>query len=218
MASEIDICNLALGHLGDEANVQSIDPPDGTAQAQHCARFYAIARDATLEMHNWGFASRREDLAQLATPTTNAWKYQYQKPVDAVKMICVLPKDIAYLEGQGDDDNKYPFVIEEDRILTNVPDAKARYVARITDPTRFSPLFVVTFSYKLAGFLAGPIIKGTAGMSVAKQMANEAKEQLAHASAADANTGIYKADHVPSWASARGITLTQAKHATRWRR
>lgn len=29
MASEIDICNLALARLGDEANVASIQPPEG---------------------------------------------------------------------------------------------------------------------------------------------------------------------------------------------
>ena len=27
MASEVDISNLALGHLGDKANVSSISPP-----------------------------------------------------------------------------------------------------------------------------------------------------------------------------------------------
>lgn len=51
MASEVDICNLALARLGDNATVASIDPPEGSAQAEHCARFYAIARDSLLEMH-----------------------------------------------------------------------------------------------------------------------------------------------------------------------
>ena len=48
MPSEVDICNLALGHLGDSATVATIDPPEGSAQAEHCARFYPIARDARL--------------------------------------------------------------------------------------------------------------------------------------------------------------------------
>ena len=54
MASEIAICNLALSHLGDAANIASIDPPEGSAQAEHCATFYPIARDSLLEMHDWG--------------------------------------------------------------------------------------------------------------------------------------------------------------------
>ena len=65
MASVVDICNLALGHLGDPATVSSIDPPEGSAQAQHCARFYPIARDSLLEMHSWNFSTYREALAHL---------------------------------------------------------------------------------------------------------------------------------------------------------
>ena len=65
MASEVDICNLALGHLGDNATVSSISPPEGSAQAEHCARFYPLARDALLEMGYWNFAMRRVALAQL---------------------------------------------------------------------------------------------------------------------------------------------------------
>ena len=59
MASDVEICNLALSHLGDTATVASIDPPEGSAQAEHCARFYPIARDALLEKHDWSWATRR---------------------------------------------------------------------------------------------------------------------------------------------------------------
>ena len=45
MATEVDICNLALAHLGDDATIASIKPPEGSAQAEKSARFYPIARD-----------------------------------------------------------------------------------------------------------------------------------------------------------------------------
>lgn len=218
MASDIDICNLALGHLGDEANVQAISPPDGTAQAQHCARFYAIARDATLEMHAWGFAIKRASLAQLTTPSTTAWQYQYAVPADMVKPLNVYPADADYAGGIGDDDNKQPYLREGDVLLTNTPNAMLRYVARITDPTRFTPLFVETFGLKLAARLAGPIIKGTTGMNVAKELDAMAEKQLAHATASDANANNYKPEHQPDWLSSRGLSITQAKHSTTWGR
>ena len=218
MASDIDICNLALGHLGDEANVQAISPPDGTTQAQHCARFYTIARDATLEMHAWGFATKRAALAQLTIPTTTAWKYQYALPSDLIKPLSVYPADADYADGIGDDDNKQPYQREGNLLLTNTPNAMLRYVSRITDPTLFTPLFVDTFGFKLAARLAGPIIKGTTGMNVAKEMDAMADKQLAHATANDANAGNYKPDHQPDWISARGISISQAKHSTSWRR
>ncbi|NBQ76422.1 MAG: hypothetical protein EBU14_13895, partial [Acetobacteraceae bacterium] len=66
MASEVDICNLALANLGDTATVASINPPEGSAQSEHCSRFYPIARDTLLEMHNWNFSTRRILLPEVA--------------------------------------------------------------------------------------------------------------------------------------------------------
>ena len=43
MASVVDLCNLSLARLGDEANVVSIEPPDGSAQA--AGGFDAIAHE-----------------------------------------------------------------------------------------------------------------------------------------------------------------------------
>ena len=90
MASEVEICNLALAHLGDEATVASIDPPEGSAQAEHCARFYPIARDGLLQMHPWNFASRRVSLASVTMPYT-MWKYAYACPGDMMVAVAVLP-------------------------------------------------------------------------------------------------------------------------------
>ena len=67
--NDVTICNLALGHLGDIANVKSINPPDQSVQAQLCKRFYPAARNALLEMSSWGFATVRAKLAQVGNPT-----------------------------------------------------------------------------------------------------------------------------------------------------
>lgn len=184
MASEVDICNLALAHLGDVANIASIDPPDGSAQADHCARFYPVARNALLEMHDWGFASRRVALAQLGNPTTT-WAYCYAQPADLLNTISVLASDatddtsvampqpvtwndmVMPATGAGSY-TPQPFVLESlddgaDVLLTNQAGAVLRYVAQVQDTTKFSPLFVVTLSWSLASMLAGPILKGQAG-------------------------------------------------------
>jgi hypothetical protein len=84
MPGIVDIANAALAHLGDEANVQSIMPPDGSVQAVHCARFLPIARDSLLEMHDWNFATRRIVLSELVNDS-NQWLYAYAAPT---KMIC----------------------------------------------------------------------------------------------------------------------------------
>lgn len=126
MASEIDICNLALGHLGDDATVSSISPPEGSIQAEHCARFFPIARDLTLEAHEWGFATRRANMAMLGSAATSdigatgiapppEWLYVYQLPSDCRNIIKLrdpnVPPDLMLTDvPQGYPNSFQPYV------------------------------------------------------------------------------------------------------------
>lgn len=205
MASEVDICNLALGHLGDNATVASLDPPEGSAQAEHCARFYPIARDGLLELHDWNFATKRVQPAQVAFGF-NQWKYAYELPSDCLNVISVLdpdaPDDYAGVlpmaatqfgtvnAGQGIYQPQ-PFACETDDqdrqvVLTNQENAIVRYVAFVTDTTRFSPLYVTALSWKLAAMLAGPVIKGEEGRAEAKRCEAMAAMYLGRAAESDA--------------------------------
>ncbi len=103
--SAVTICNLALSHLGDTAQVASIYPPDQSVQAQLCARFYPIARNSLLEMAAWGFATRRIQLAKVSNPTVNTvtwpsgatetscgtWRFAYALPAGVVNVLAVIP-------------------------------------------------------------------------------------------------------------------------------
>lgn len=186
MASEVDICNAALGNLGDVANLQSISPPDGSAQADHCARFYPIARDALIEMHDWDFATKRVALAQVSNITTE-WGYCYAQPIDLINTIAVMdslaaddwsvgiPAEQIWQETPILNTGAYTpreFVLESaadgtDILYTNQVNAVLRYVARVTDTSKFSPLFTRTLIASLSALLAGPVIKGDAGAAAA---------------------------------------------------
>lgn len=89
MPSKIDICNLALAHLGDEATYSSIAPPEGSAQAEHCARFYPVARDALLEAHAWTFATTRARSRRRRTRPAG-WLYAYARPNESMCLLAVL--------------------------------------------------------------------------------------------------------------------------------
>ena len=192
MANEVNICNLALAHCGDAATVSSISPPDGSAQAALCAQFYPVARDALLEMHDWGFAMRRVALAELVNPNPTAtWAYCYAQPNDLLNTVAVLPptasddtsstvatplpwSDLPVVYTPGGEYTPQPFILESgpdgtDLLYTNQADAVLRYVARVTDPTKFSPLFARTLAHFLASMLAGPLVKGQAGEALATQ-------------------------------------------------
>lgn len=191
MASEVEICNLALAHLGDAATVASLDPPEGSAQAEHCARFYPIARDSLLETHPWKFATRRATLAELTNPWTQ-WTYAYAKPADCLRMLAVISPTASndHMDYGTLVPQPYTVEINEDLaevILTNQEDAVLRYVAQVTDTTTFSPLFTMTLSWHLASMLAGPTIKGDVGAAEAKRCAQMMMAWLGKASTSDAN-------------------------------
>jgi len=97
MATEVDICNLALANLGDDATIATLSPPEGSAQAEKAARFYPIARNSLLAMHTWSFASKRGSLA-LTTNTLDQWDYAYIAPSDMMSPVAIIsPSSLASL-------------------------------------------------------------------------------------------------------------------------
>jgi len=206
MASEVDICNLALGHIGDSATVSSINPPEGSAQAEHCSRFYPMARDALLEMHSWGFATKRVNLA-LLTSAYPEWDYCYAMPSDAINILSILPNNssddysvgVTAMYGMtttplmaGGNYQPQPFNCESlddgtQVIYTDQQYAACRYSGQVIDTTQFSPLFVESLSWLLAGYLAGPVIKGDVGASMAKNCYASFAAMLSKATVSDAN-------------------------------
>lgn len=204
MASEVSICNLALSHLGDVATVSSIEPPEGSAQAEHCAIFYPQARDTLLEMHAWTFATRRVPGAVLATPSWS-WRYAYAVPNDCLKVLSVIPyyADM-FLESE---DYQVEGAADGTRILlTDLEGASVRYIHRLTDPSKFSPLFVDALAWLLASHLAGPIIKGDTGAAAASRCFQTFRVQFGSAAASDANQrrgDPRKNEHATSWIRGR---------------
>lgn len=200
MASVVDICNLALAHLGDAAAVSSISPSDGSAQADLCARFYPIARDALLEMHAWDFATSRSALAETANTPPGAWAYQYAMPPSYLKALSLLP------EGAADDTDSLPFQIESDStgvlvINTNVQSAEMRYLKRVTDPTKFSPMFTNALSFLLASYLAGPVTKDPAKQQTAYKLF---LVEFGRAAGSNANAQRNDPRRSPDWMKLRG--------------
>lgn len=210
MASAVDICNLALSLLGERAEVAAISPPDGSVESQHCGRFYPMARDELLEMHAWSFAARRVVLAQVEN-TRPGWAYAYALPAGCLKVRAVLdtqaPDDMVsddYLVESTDDGARV--------ICTNRPEATLLYTSALSDTTRYSPLFVAALGRLLAVKLAGVVIKGAAGMQVAKAQEQLFLVERAEAISSDSNVGSSRNatnDRVPDIIKARGFRIHQ---------
>lgn len=206
MASVIDICNLALAHLGDKATVSAISPPDGTVQAEHCARFYPIARGVLLETHPWHFATRRTTLKEISTTELpGSWTYAYSLP-----NLCIKPQAVLLSEST-DDTLTQDYELEtlsngSSVIFTNVEDAVLKYTVSVTDTTKYPQLVVQAVARLLSSYLAGPIIKGKVGMGVAKeQLEQYLRVDLPLAKSADAMSrkSSKLKDFIPSHLAAR---------------
>lgn len=151
--SKTAIANLALGHLKTDP-VVSIDPPDEDSKAaQAMAKWYDQARRDTLEAHPWKFASRRREILADAEAPLFGWDKKYE-----------LPNDYIRINYMGEDwrNPLTDYDIEGSFILCNeASPLKLVYVYNLIDPSKFSPKFITSLSYKLAA-LAGYEITGNA--------------------------------------------------------
>jgi hypothetical protein len=202
LASDVDICNLALAHLGDDATVATIDPPEGSAQATHCARFYPISRATLQDMNNWGFCTTRQALALLTATPVSGWTYAYAPPSDAVNILAL------FVAGSADDYSPQPFDIEQlpdgtSVIYTNTPNAVCRYTRHIVDTTKFPPLFIEALAWLLASQLAGPVLKGDAGRAATKECYLMFMARYREATASDAAQRKVEPTHNVAWVAGR---------------
>ena len=196
MASVAQLCNMALSHIGSEARVSSISPPDGSVEAGHCATFYDLARTEMLEPGTWAFALKRALLAEI-TNTSDQWLFAYAKPSDCMRPVRVL------LGGAGDDTTGTDFVLEGDVLFTNEQDAVLIYTRDVTDTTKFTPSFVSALGYLLASYLAGPILKGNEGVRVGDAMRQRAISLADLSATSSANASSVDHDITPSSIAAR---------------
>lgn len=203
MPSVVTIFNMALAHLGDAATVSSIDPPEGSAQAEHCARFYPQARDALLSAHPWNFATRREKLVLLDRPD-GVWTHRYAMPNDVLAVLSVLPAV------RDDDFEQYghaitqEFQIEREQgipvLFTDTPDAVIRYISQSVDPMIYPAAFTDALSWKLAAYLCGPMLREA---SQVKQCEEMFAYYFANARQIDAKQRKIRFNHAVPWLEAR---------------
>jgi hypothetical protein len=210
-ASDVVICNLALNHIGSDALLSSINPPDGSVESGYCARYYPVARQELLEMFTWTFAKTRVALSALTTNPSSVWQYAYAEPADMIQPQRILTTstldaygffpfggllradEVALFTERG----SAQFEGENGVILTNEQNAVLLYTRDITDTSKFTAGFTVTLSYLLASYLAGPIIKGSTGADAALRLRGIASKKADEAMANDANSSVENNSFVP---------------------
>lgn len=159
MSSELDICNMALGHLGVSTKIQNL-AAERSKEAQACRLFYEPTRDEVLRDFDWSFARRREALSKVADDPNTDWNYSYRKPAGALA-VRSLPNDA----GIRVDTPASRVVFEEgsdttgELIFADQTDAEVTYTYRETVAEKFPPDFVSALSLLLAARI-GPQVAG----------------------------------------------------------
>lgn len=199
MASIVSICNLALSNIG-KGNINALN--EASAEAKACNQFYEHCRDLLLQSYPWRFAGKTQALAELTNDKPGAWGYAYTRPNDCLKVRWVRP-EYSLTDPQPatqQEEISFPHDVEGGVIYCNLPTAFLRYTYRLTDVSRFSPLFVDALSWHLAVRLAMPLTKDPKVRSDAYQLA---QKMQGAAEMADANEARESSDHATEYVTGR---------------
>ncbi|TXI93648.1 MAG: hypothetical protein E6Q33_02735 [Neisseriales bacterium] len=181
MASETDILNGALIHIGEQT-VLTAD--DTTNAGRKFIQIYPTARDALLRAHSWNFAITRASLAALADAPDWGYQYQYQLPSDCLKLVQVNDYALNINNGFYNQTTTSAYKLEGKKILTNFEaPLKIRYVQRVTDTSMFDDSFVEMLSIKIAMKLVEFLKNDSAMLDRLGQLHKEAKRDALKANA-----------------------------------
>lgn len=151
MATETDLVNVALGHIGHPA-ITSIAGTDTVSET--CARLYPICRDDVLRSAHWNCATFRKQLAESEVNNLgDEWLYSYQLPVDPYCLKARRLVGLPVTDGSRWHPQKQAFRVEGRVLLTDVANAILLYTGRqevsLFDASLFNALAVY-----LSAFLA----------------------------------------------------------------
>ena len=190
MATETDVCNMALGRIG-ALRIDNFDT-DTSVQAVQCRLHYDQIRDALLRSHWWRFASARAELEENAETPAFEWDHQFDLPDDFIRVKAIFDDNNS--PGQ---DTYYSYALEGNLLLTNESSVDLRYIKQVTDPDDFDPLFIEVLVLQLAIRLTMPL---TQDQGLYKNLQDELVGLMARVRTIDKQeTSTLGRDRKPTW-------------------
>ena len=183
MASQVDICNIALSNLGDQ-KITSMT--EANARARACNLRFDDTRDAVLRSHPWNCATSRATLAVSGTPD---WVYDnsFALPTDCLRVLEV-------------DDPDEEWKIEGRNIVSNGSTIKIRYIAQITDTTLFDSTLIQAIALKLGWEIAEQL---TGNLDLKRELWQKYQFAMSEARSNDAMEGTPEKIEADEWLLAR---------------
>jgi hypothetical protein len=114
-------------------------------------------------------AGKTVALGALDNDKPGVWRHSYARPADCLQIRWIRPRysvDAAIppetlnpdLDEAGRE-MQYAYALEGDRLYCDLSPALLRYTCRLTDPTKYSPLFIEALAWHLAVRLAMPLTR-----------------------------------------------------------
>ena len=173
--SKIDICNLALGHLGNYGSIADIDNPALDKEVIF-ALWYDITRENLLKAMMPNFALSRRLVSELVTEIAFGYEHAFEYPSDCLKVLGL---------GNVDQRAEYKYSIEGNKVYTDdewSDGMQLRFIKNITDVGMMSAEFKMALSLQLAANVCLPITQ-----DVNKKKALEAQAVLKNMEASSLN-------------------------------
>jgi len=138
MASDVQICNLALAKIG-QTPILALS--QNAPRAEKCNAVYSLLRDAELSEHNWKFAVAYSELTVVDEDQDSEYTYSFQLPSDYLKEVKI-------------DSNSLDYRIVGDKLYTDADEISIEYIRQVADSGEFSAPFVDLLAARIAKELA----------------------------------------------------------------
>ncbi len=198
-ASEVAICNIALGWIGGDLII-SLD--DDSVEAKLCKANYEPLRDAVQEEREWTFAVKRIEPSALASAPLYGFDKAFQIPPNVIRVLQVSRFDDSVTSGAVANtgirssarggtgvgrETRIEWLREGETIVANnAVRIVARVIQRIVDTTKFSAAFDQALAARIAMDIAMPL---TNSLKIQTAMAGMYGDKMALAASTDGMQG-----------------------------
>ena len=176
MASRLEIVNLALAELGEEAIASYPEPGEQIVDenAGYVVAVYPPARNRILAANNWSWAQTRAQLTATGRERQASWPFEHEwNQPDAVGAVRALyDRNDAMAEPMQTD-----WIAQGPYIYTDFNPVWADYQRLDLDEEVFPPLVVDALQSELCARLALPIKEDIDSERVYRQQAREALKE-----------------------------------------
>lgn len=206
--SNLDICNLAVGHLGNTFSISNIDNPI-TQPEKVLSRWYDVSRKSFLRELGFNFSLARKVVAKLDEVPEFGYLYGYEYPSDCLKVLGIGSVD--------EKENNFSIESLESGALSILTyedyqdGLKLRYIKDVPSISLWSDDAKILFSYYLAQKVALQLTQDAQKAKYAFEMWEQVK-MSASAISAQENRPIRKDTSKFKASRLADVSYTQIKY------